>query len=115
MKNADGQWVVPDDETFKAAASHADWSKAPGFALVLTDQPGKASWPITGASFILMYKAQADAAKGKEVLKFFDWALQKGGVMATELEYVALPPALVKKVQESWKANVKDASGKAVW
>lgn len=115
MKNADGQWVAPDDETFKAAASHADWSKTPGFALVLTDQPGKASWPITGASFILMYKAQADGAKGKEVLKFFDWALQKGGAMATELEYVALPPALVKQVQDSWKANIKDASGKAVW
>ncbi len=115
LKNADGQWVEPDDANFKAAADGADWAKTPGFAVVLTDQPGKKSWPITGASFILMYKAQADGAKGKEVLKFFDWAFQKGGAMATELEYVALPPALIKQVQDSWKANIKDASGKAIW
>lgn len=115
LKNRDGQFVQPDDETFKAAAANADWSKTPGFSIVLTDQAGKASWPMTGASFILMHKAQADAAKGKEVLKFFDWAYKNGGGMATELEYVAMPANVVKLVQDAWKAQLKDASGKAVW
>ncbi|NEX61586.1 phosphate ABC transporter substrate-binding protein PstS [Noviherbaspirillum galbum] len=115
MKNKDGQFVQPDDETFKAAAANADWAKTPGFAVVLTDQPGKSSWPITGASFILMHKAQADAAKGKEVLKFFDWAYKNGGAMATDLDYVPMPQNVVKLVQDGWKAQIKDASGKAVW
>jgi len=115
LKNRDGQFVQPDDETFKSAAASADWAKTPGFAVVLTDQPGKNSWPITGASFILMHKAQADAAKGKEVLKFFDWAYKNGGAMATELEYVAMPAPVVKLVQDAWKAQLKDGSGKAVW
>ncbi|GAB3544157.1 phosphate ABC transporter substrate-binding protein PstS [Noviherbaspirillum agri] len=115
MKNRDGQFVQPDDETFKAAAAGADWVKTPGFAVVLTDQPGKNSWPMTGASFILMHKAQADAAKGKEVLKFFDWAYKNGGAMATELDYVAMPAPVVKLVQDAWKAQLKDASGKAIW
>lgn len=115
LQNADGQWVQPDDENFKAVGDSADWAKAPGFSLVLTNQPGKKSWPITGASFILVYKTQADAAKAKEVMKFFDWAFNKGGAMATELEYVSLSPALIKLVQDSWKANIKDAGGKAIW
>ncbi|MES2538268.1 MAG: phosphate ABC transporter substrate-binding protein PstS [Pseudomonadota bacterium] len=114
VKNRDGQFVQPDDETFKAAAAGADWAKTPGFAVVLTDQAGKASWPITGASFILMHKTQADAAKGKEVLKFFDWAYKNGGAMATELDYVAMPPSVVKQVQDAWKAQFKDSSGKAI-
>lgn len=115
MKNRDGQFVSPDDETFKAAAAGADWAKTPGMGVVLTDQAGKMSWPITGASFILMHKAQADAVKGKEVLKFFDWAYKSGGKMATELEYVAMPAEVIKLVQDSWKAQIKDSSGKAIW
>ncbi|MBI3283965.1 MAG: phosphate ABC transporter substrate-binding protein PstS [Burkholderiales bacterium] len=115
LKNLDGQFAEPDDENFKAAAAGADWNKAPGMYLVLTNQPGKLSWPITGASFILLHKAQADAEKGKEVLKFFDWAFKNGGAMATELEYVSLPPAVVKLIADSWKAKVKDGSGKALW
>jgi phosphate transport system substrate-binding protein len=115
LKNRDGQFVQPDDETFKAAAAGADWAKTPGFAIVLTDQPGKSAWPMTSASFILMHKAQADGAKGKEVLKFFDWAFKNGATMATELEYVAMPAPVVKLVQDAWKAQLKDASGKAVW
>jgi phosphate transport system substrate-binding protein len=107
--------VQPDDETFKAAAAGADWNKAPGFSLVLTDQTGKHSWPITGASFILMHKAQADANKSKDVLKFFDWAYKNGGAMATELDYVAMPAPVVKLVQDAWKSQLKDGSGKAVW
>ncbi len=115
LKNRDGQFVEPDDDNFKAAAAGADWAKTPGFAVVLTNQPGKASWPITGASFILMHKVQADAARGKEVLKFFDWAYKSGGAMAVELDYVSMPAPVVKLVQDAWKTQLKDASGKAVW
>jgi phosphate transport system substrate-binding protein len=115
LKNKDGQFVQPDDDNFKAAASNADWAKTPGFGVVLTDQPGKASWPITGVSFILMHKTQADAAKGREVVKFFEWAFKNGGAAAAELDYVPMPANVVKLVQESWKANLKDASGKAVY
>ena len=115
LKNADGQFISPDDDSFKAAASGAEWAKTPGFGVVLTNQHGKASWPITGASFILMHRAQADGVKAKEVLKFFDWSYKNGGAMAAELDYVAMPPAVIKLVQDAWKAQVKDASGKAVW
>ena len=83
--------------------------------MVLTDQAGKNSWPITGVSFILMHKVQADAAKAKEVLKFFDWAYKNGGPAAVELDYVPMPASVVKLVQESWKANLKDASGKSIY
>ncbi len=112
LKNRDGQFITPDDPNFKAAAAGAEWAKTPGFGVVLTDQPGKASWPITGASFILMHKVQADAAKGREVLKFFDWAYKNGGTMAEELDYVAMPAAVSKLVESAWKANIKDTSGK---
>ncbi|SNT37922.1 phosphate ABC transporter substrate-binding protein, PhoT family [Noviherbaspirillum humi] len=115
LKNRDGQFVQPDDETFKAAAAGADWSKTPGFGVVLTDQAGKNSWPITGASFILMHRSQADGAKGREVLKFFDWAYKNGGAVAADLDYVAMPAPVVKLVQDAWKAQLKDSAGKAVW
>lgn len=115
LKNRDGQLVQPDEESFKAAAAGADWAKTPGFALVLTDQSGKNSWPMTSASFILMHKAQGDAAKGKEVLKFFDWAYKNGGAMAAELDYVAMPDAVVKLVQDAWKKELADGAGKAIW
>ncbi|WP_136414717.1 MULTISPECIES: phosphate ABC transporter substrate-binding protein PstS [Oxalobacteraceae] len=115
LQNLDGQFVQPDDATFKAAAAGAEWTKTPGFAVVLTNQPGKASWPITGASFILMHKAQADATKAKEALKFFDWAYKNGGAMAAELDYVAMPTAVVKLVEDAWKSQLKDQAGKAIW
>jgi phosphate transport system substrate-binding protein len=115
LKNKDGQFVQPDDDTFKAAAAGADWNKTPGFAVVLTDQPGKSSWPITGATFILLHKAQVDSAKGKEVLKFFDWSYKNGVAMAADLDYVAMPAAVVKSVQDAWKSQVKDSSGKEIW
>ncbi len=115
LQNRDGVYLQPDDEHFKAAAASADWAKAPGFAVVLTDQPGKASWPITGASYILVHKAQADGVKGKEVLKFFDWAYKNGDAAAAELDYVPMPDAVTKLVQDAWRANVKDAAGKALW
>jgi phosphate transport system substrate-binding protein len=112
LKNKDGNFLQPDDDNFKAAAASAEWTKTPGFGIVLTDQAGKTSWPITGVSYILMHKQQADANKGKEVIKFFDWAFKNGDAAATELDYVPLPDTVVKLVQASWKANLKDASGK---
>lgn len=115
LKNKDGNFIQPDDDNFKAAAANAEWTKTPGFGVVLTDQAGKTSWPITGVSFILMHKAQADANKGKEVIKFFDWAFKNGDAAALELDYVPLPDTVVKQVQSSWKANLKDASGKALY
>jgi len=115
LQNREGAFITPDDDSFKAAAAGADWAKTPGFGVVLTNQPGKASWPITGASFILMHKVQADAAKAKEVLKFFDWSFKNGSAMAAELDYVAMPAPVVKLVEDAWKMQLKDASGKAVW
>ena len=115
LKNKDGNFMQPDDDYFKAAAANADWAKTPGFGVVLTDQAGKNAWPITGATFILMHKVQADPAKGKEVLKFFDWAYKNGAPAATELDYVPMPAAVIKLVEDAWKANIKDASGKAVF
>jgi phosphate transport system substrate-binding protein len=115
LKNRDGQFLQPDDDNFKAAAAGAEWTKTPGFAIVLTDQAGKSSWPITGVSYILMHKSQADVAKGKEVLKFFDWAYKNGGAAAAELDYVPMPPSVVGLVQGAWKAQLKDAAGKAIY
>ena len=115
VKNRDGQFVQPDDLTFKAAAAGADWVKTPGMAVLLTNQPGKASWPITSASFIIMHKAQPGAGRAKEVLKFFDWSYKNGSAMATELDYVPMPAPVVKLVNDAWKTQLKDGSGKAVW
>jgi phosphate transport system substrate-binding protein len=115
LKNKDGVFLQPDDETFKAAAASADWARTPGFAVVLTDQPGKTSWPITGVSYILMHKVQKDPAKGKEVLKFFDWAYKNGAPAAAELDYVPLPATVTKLVEDSWKTTLKDATGKPIW
>ena len=115
LKNKDGQFLQPDDEHFKAAAASAEWTKTPGFAVVLTDAAGKNSWPITGVSYILMHKAQADAAKGKEVVKFFDYAYKNGSAAAAELDYVPMPASVVKLVQGAWKSQLKDASGAAIY
>jgi phosphate transport system substrate-binding protein len=113
MKNADGNFVQPDDLTFKAAAAGADWVKS-NFAVILTDQPGKDAWPLTGATFILMHVKQEKPTQANEALKFFDWSYKNGSKLAEELDYVPLPDPVVKQVLAAW-ANVKDASGKAVW
>ncbi len=113
LKNAAGNFVAPNDSTFKAAAAGADWTKS-AFYEILTNQPGKDAWPITGATFILMHKVQDKPAQGAEALKFFDWAYKNGGKMADELDYVPLPESLVKLIQASW-GNIKDDSGKSVW
>jgi phosphate transport system substrate-binding protein len=115
LKNRDGQFLQPDDDNFKAAAAGAEWTKTPGFAVVLTDQAGKASWPITGVSYILMHKVQADAAKGKEVLNFFDWSYKNGAASAAELDYVPMPASVVTLVQGAWKVQLKDAAGKGIY
>jgi phosphate transport system substrate-binding protein len=113
LKNAAGNFVAPDDATFKAAAASADWSKS-AFGEILTNQPGKDAWPITGATFILMHKLQDKPAQGAEVLKFFEWAYKNGGKTAEELEYVALPDSLIKQIHASW-ANLKDNTGKSIY
>jgi phosphate transport system substrate-binding protein len=115
LKNKDGVFLQPDDDAFKAAAAGAEWTKTPGFAIVLTDAAGKASWPITGVSYILMHKSQADGAKGKEVLKFFDWSFKNGSAAAAELDYVPMPESVTKLVDAAWKINLKDSTGKAIW
>jgi len=111
LKNKDGQFVAPDDLNFKAAAAGADWSKT--FYQVLTEQPGKESWPLTGATFILMHKSQAKAEQAAAALKFFDWAYASGDKMAADLEYVPLPDAVKVQVHKQW-AQIKDAAGKAL-
>jgi phosphate transport system substrate-binding protein len=83
--------------------------------VILTNQPGKNSWPATGASFIIMHKTQPEALTGRAVLKFFDWAYKNGATMASELDYVPMPPAAVKLINEAWKAQLKDPNGKAIW
>ncbi len=113
LKNASGNFVAPDDLTFKAAAAHADWTKS-NFAEILTEQTGKDAWPITGATFILMHKVEDKPAQAAEVLKFFDWSYKNGAKMADELDYVALPESLIKLIRASW-AQIKDASGKPVF
>ena len=115
VRNRDGNFVQPDDSTFKAAAAGADWANAPGFYLLLTDQKGKDAWPITGASFIIMHRQQADALTGRAVLKFYDWSFKNGGQMASDLEYVHLPQSVITLVQNHWKAQLKDKDGKSIW
>ncbi len=115
MKNQAGQWVVPSEEGFAAAAASARWDKAPGFYELLTDQPGAKSWPITGASFILLHKSPVDPAKTTAVLSFFSWAFKTGGKMASELDYVPMPDSVVKLIEASWRTKIKTGSGEAVW
>jgi phosphate transport system substrate-binding protein len=114
MQNRDGQFVQPDDDTFQAAAAHADWAHAPGFYQILTDQPGKASWPVTGASFILMQQKQDKRENAVEVLKFFDWALKNGQKMASDLDYVPMPDGVIKVIADAWKSQLKDSTGKPI-
>lgn len=115
LQNKDGAFVKPDSSTFQAAASNADWEHAPGFYLLLTEQPGKASWPITGASFILMHKVQDKPAVAQEVLKFFDWAYHSGDKMAQSLGYVPMPDKVIKLVEDAWQTQIKAKTGGPVW
>jgi len=114
LRNKDGKFVAPQQDAFKAAAAGADWAHAPGMYLILTDQPGAGSWPITGASFILIHTTQDKPANAKEVLKFFAWAFKNGDEMASSLDYVSMPGSVVSLIESSWK-NIKDKSGNPVY
>ena len=111
MRNQSGAFVAPEDDSFKAAAAGADWTKT--FFQILTEQPGAASWPITGATFIMMHKVQDKPTQAVHSLKFFDWAFSNGDKMSTELEYVPLPESVEALVRREW-AKVADAAGKPV-
>jgi phosphate transport system substrate-binding protein len=114
LKNRDGAFVSSDSKSFQAAAANADWAKAQGFYLLLTDQPGKESWPITGATFILMHKKQDQPERAKEVLRFFDWAYKSGAQLAEQLDYVPMPANVAAMVAQSWK-QIVGSDGKPVW
>jgi phosphate transport system substrate-binding protein len=107
LVNKAGKAVAPSADSFQAAASNADWAHAASYYLILTDQAGAKSWPITGASFILVYGQPQDVAATTEALKFFNWAYKKGTQMASDLDYVPLPEALIKQVRATWKADIK--------
>ena len=111
LQNASGNFVHPDDTAFKAAAAGADWSKS--FYQILTNEPGKEAWPISGATFILMHEKQDKPANATEVLKFFNWAYANGGKAAADLDYVPMPATVVTAIQKSW-GDIKDNAGKPV-
>lgn len=115
IKNRDGQFVTASDTSFKAAAANAKWDKDNGFYEILTNEPGKDSWPITGATFILIHKSPEKIENAKEVLKFFDWAYTNGDKMASDLDYVPLPANVVSMIRDAWKTQIKDSAGKAIW
>ena len=115
MQNKAGAFVAPTAAAFAAAASYADWSKAPGNYLLLIDQPGATSWPISGATFILVYKSQSNPAAGKAVLSFFDWGYKNGDAAAASLDYVTLPAAIKTMMRKEWAEQVKGPDGKPVY
>jgi phosphate transport system substrate-binding protein len=112
MINKDGKRVAPDTRTFQAAAANADWAHAPGFYMILTDEPGAKSWPIAGATFILMHETPEDPAASTTALKFFNWAYEKGGKMAEQLDYVPLPKTVVTLIRKKAWDEIKNADGK---
>ena len=115
VQNKAGKFPAPVAADFAAAAAGADWTKAPGNYLLLLNQPGANSWPITGATFILVYKKQDKAATGREVLSFFDWAYKNGDAAAGALDYVPLPAPVKALVHRQWTAEVKGGDGKPVF
>ena len=114
MVNKDGKTVAPTPEAFQAAAANADWAGTPGFYVLLTDQPGVASWPIVGATFILFHKQVQDAAAANEAIKFFDWAYANGSKMAQDLDYIPMPAPVVAAIKKLWANEIKDSSGKSI-
>jgi phosphate transport system substrate-binding protein len=114
LQNAAGTFVSPTSQAFQAAAANADWNSAPGLYMVLTDQPGKDSWPITGATFILFHKEQSDAAKAKAVLRFWAWSYANGQKMAEELDYVPMPKNVADFVEGKWHTEIR-AGDAPVW
>jgi phosphate transport system substrate-binding protein len=107
MVNKAGKLVEPTNEAFKAAAANADWTNAPGYYLILTDQPGEKSWPIVASTFVLMHKEPADKANSAEAIKFFRFAFEKGDKMAEDLDYIPMPESVVKMIEKTWSADIK--------
>ena len=112
MVNKDAKTVAPTSEAFQAAAANADWNSVPGYGVILANQPGATSWPMTAATFILVPKQPQDSAAAAEALKFFAWAYAKGGKMAEELDYIPMPSRVVSDIQAMWSKEIKDGSGK---
>jgi phosphate transport system substrate-binding protein len=115
MVNKEGKAVAPTSTAFQAAAANADWNSVPGYGVILANQPGAESWPMTAATFILVHKQPDDAAAVSEALKFFAWAYAKGDKMAEELDYVPMPKKVVGEIQKMWASQIKDAGGKALY
>jgi phosphate transport system substrate-binding protein len=115
MINKAGKTVAPTSDSFQAAAANADWKSQPGYGVILANQPGDQSWPMTAATWILMYKKPQDAAASMEALKFFAWAYKTGGKMAETLDYVPMPAKVVKDVEKTWADEIKDGSGKPLF
>jgi phosphate transport system substrate-binding protein len=115
MVNTDRQVVEPTSATFQAAAANANWASQPGYGVILANQPGAQSWPMTAATWILMYKKPQDPAASAEALKFFAWSYEKGGKFAEELDYIPMPQSVVDSVKKTWANEVKDASGKPIF
>ena len=107
LVNKAGKTVAPTMDAFKAAASNADWANAPGYYLILTDQPGDMSWPIVASTFVLMHKDPADKANSSEAIKFFKFAFAKGEKMAEELDYISMPDSVVKLIEKTWSSDIK--------
>jgi phosphate transport system substrate-binding protein len=114
IQNKAGKFPMPDDKSFQAAAANADWTAAPGFGISLTNQAGDEAWPITAATFILVYKNPDRPEQTAEVLKFFRWAYQSGDKLAADLAYVPLPDNVVGLIQAVWAKDIKDKSGQAL-
>jgi phosphate transport system substrate-binding protein len=115
MINKAGKTVAPTSAAFQAAATNADWKSKPGYGVVLANEPGDASWPMTAATWILVYKKPQDSAATAEALKFFTWSFEKGGKLAAELDYVPMPANVVKDIENTWAAEIKDSSGNPVY
>jgi phosphate transport system substrate-binding protein len=107
LVNKAGKTVEPTMEAFKAAAANADWTHAPGYYLILTDQPGEKSWPIVASTFVLMHKEPADKAASAEAVKFFKFAFEKGTKMSEELDYIPMPESVIKLIEKTWSADIK--------
>ena len=114
LKNKAGKFVKPEIKSFQAAGANADWKNAPGYYMVLTDKAGDGSWPITGVTYILVYKKQKDLAKAKGLLKYFDWCYKQGASVAARLKYVPIPKSVIAMVEKSWAKEITVNGGK-VW
>ena len=115
MTNRDGKTISPTSEAFQAAAANADWKSVPGYGVILANEPGAASWPMTAATFILIPKQPPHPAAATSALKFFAWAYAKGGKMAEELDYVPMPANVVKEIEAMWAKSITGSDGKPLY